>query len=109
MGIDRGVRRHPGHEQRALITFGRVPMFFYLLQFPMAHGLAIIASLVAGKNIDYYFTSPPAFFTEVPPNAGFELGVVYACWVTAVVILYFLCRWYAEVKRRHPGSLLRYL
>jgi uncharacterized membrane protein len=94
---------------RALITFGRVPMFFYLLQFPMAHGLAIIASLVVGKNIDYYFTSPPAFFTQVPPNAGFGLGVVYACWAVAIVILYFLCRWYAGVKRRHPGSLLRYL
>ena len=102
-------KRLDNRPARALITFGRVPMFFYLLQFPMAHALAIVASLVVGKNIDYYFTSPPAFFTQVPPNAGFGLGVVYGCWVIAVVILYFLCRWYAEVKRRHPASLLRYI
>lgn len=94
---------------RALITFGRVPMFFYLLQWPVAHSLAIVVSLAAGKEVGYYFTSPPAFFTEVPPNAGFGLGTVYACWAIAVVILYYVCRWYAEVKRRHPGSLLRYL
>jgi uncharacterized membrane protein len=94
---------------RAVVTFGRVPMFFYLLQWPVAHGLAIAASLIAGKAVDYYFISPPAFFTQVPPNAGFGLGVVYACWAVAIVILFFLCRWYADVKRRHPGSLLRYL
>ena len=34
----------------------------------------------AGKDVGYYFISPPAFFTEAPPNAGFELWVVYACW-----------------------------
>ena len=102
-------RRLDSGPARALITFGRVPMFFYLLQWPVAHGLAIVASLLAGKSIDYYFISPPAFFTQVPPNAGFDLGVVYVCWISAIVILFFLCRWYADIKRRYPGSLLRYL
>jgi hypothetical protein len=59
--------------------------------------------------VGYYFISPPAFFTEAPPNAGFSLGTVYLCWAAVVVVLYFLCRWYADVKRRHPRSLLRYL
>ena len=98
---------HPA--ARALVTFGRVPLFFYLLQWPIAHSLAIVLSLFAGKDVDYYFINPPAFFTDAPPNAGFGLATVYACWAAAVVILYFLCRWYAEVKRRHSRSLLRYL
>jgi uncharacterized membrane protein len=102
-------RRMSGRGARALITFGRVPLFFYLLQWPLAHGLAIAVSLFAGKDVGYYFLSPPAFFTEVPPDAGFELGVVYLCWAVVVLVLYVLCRWYAEVKRRHPRSLLRYL
>jgi uncharacterized membrane protein len=102
-------RRMDNPGARALITFGRVPLFFYLLQWPIAHSLAIVVSVFAGKDVDYYFINPPAFFTDVPPNAGFGLGTVYACWAVAVVILYFLCRWYAEVKRRHPRSLLRYL
>jgi hypothetical protein len=52
--------------------------------------------------------SPPAFFTQIPANAGFELWVVYLCWAAVIVVLYFLCRWYGDVKRRHPRAL-RYL
>lgn len=102
-------RRMTNGAARALVTFGRVPLFFYLLQWPLAHGAAIAVSLFAGKEVGYYFTSPPAFFADVPPNAGFGLGTVYLCWAAVVVVLYFLCRWYANVKRRHPGSVLRYL
>jgi uncharacterized membrane protein len=29
--------------------------------------------------------------------------------VAAILVLYMLCVWYADVKRRHPRSLLRYL
>ncbi len=102
-------RRFAGGVGRALVMFGRVPLFFYLLQWPLAHSVAIAVSLLAGKDVGYYFTSPPAFFTEAPPDAGFELWTVYACWALVVAILYFLCRWYADVKRRHSRSLLRYL
>ena len=94
---------------RALVTFGRVPLFFYLLQWPLAHALAIGVSLLAGKDIAYYFMNPPAFFTAAPPDSGFELWMVYVCWAVVVSVLYVLCSWYAGVKRRHPGSLLRYL
>jgi uncharacterized membrane protein len=94
---------------RALVTFGRVPLFFYLLQWPLAHALAIGISLLAGKDVAYYFMSPPAFFTAAPPDSGFELWTVYVCWVIVVSVLYVLCTWYADVKRRHPASLLRYL
>jgi len=93
---------------RALTMFGRVPLFFYLLQWPLAHMAAIAASLMVGKDVGYYFMSPPAFFTQIPANAGFELWVVYLCWAAVIVVLYFLCRWYGDVKRRHPRAL-RYL
>jgi uncharacterized membrane protein len=102
-------RRMDNRAARALVTFGRVPLFFYLLQWPLAHSLAIVVSLLAGKDIAYYFMNPPAFFTAAPADSGFELWTVYACWAVVVAILYFLCRWYADVKRRHPRTLLRYL
>jgi uncharacterized membrane protein len=102
-------RRMENGAARALVIFGRVPLFFYLLQWPLAHALAIGVSLAAGKGVAYYFMNPPAFFTAVPPDGGFELGTVYLCWAAVVAMLYFLCRWYAGVKRRHPRSLLRYL
>jgi hypothetical protein len=102
-------RRMDNRAARALVTFGRVPLFFYLLQWPLAHSLAIAVSLVAGKDIAYYFLSPPAFFTAAPADSGFELWMVYVCWAVVVAILYFLCRWYADLKGRHPRTLLRYL
>lgn len=102
-------RRLDNRGARALIIFGRVPLFFYLLQWPIAHAVAIAVTLFAGKEVGYYFINPPAFFTDAPPGAGFELGMVYACWALVVAVLYVLCRWYADVKRRHPRSLLRYL
>jgi hypothetical protein len=42
--IDRvGIRGPVG---RALVTFGRVPLFYYLLQWYVIHGLAVLAALV---------------------------------------------------------------
>ena len=94
---------------RALVMFGRVPLFFYLLQWPLAHGAAVAISWAAGKDASYLFRNPPAFLTTAPPDAGFPLWVVYACWATVVFVLYFLCRWFADVKGRSRSPLLRYL
>ncbi|MBI4887512.1 MAG: DUF1624 domain-containing protein [Acidobacteria bacterium] len=102
----RGVRGGAG---RALVMFGRVPLFFYLLQWPLAHAAAVGATRLAGKDTGYLFSSPPAFPATAPPDAGFPLGVVYVCWAAVIVVLFFVCRWFADVKRRNPSPLLRYL
>ena len=103
------MRGGGGPVHRALVTFGRVPLFFYLLQWPLAHLLAVILTVAAGKESAYLFRSPPALFTTAPADAGFPLWAVYACWAIAIAILFVLCRWFAEVKRRHPSAWLRYL
>jgi hypothetical protein len=89
--------------------FGRVPLFFYLFQWPLIHVVALGLTWFAGKDTAYLFRHPPAFFTTAPPDAGFPLGVVYAGWLIVVTALFFLCRWFAEVKRRNPSPILRYL
>lgn len=94
---------------RALVTFGRVPLFFYILQWPLAHGLAILLSLAAGKETGYLFDALPDFYANAPPDAGFSLGVTYLAWATVIAVLYVLCRWYAEVKARSRSVFLRYL
>ena len=94
---------------RALVTFGRVPMFFYLLQWIGSHGVAVLLTLAAGKQAGYLFQSPPAFFTSAPPDAGFSLATTYAAWIAIVVVAYFCCRWYAGVKARRRDWWLSYL
>ena len=90
------------------ITYGRVPLFFYIGQWIVAHTLAIVASAVAGKPTDHLFSNiiiaPPA-----KPGAGFGLVTVYALWILGVLLLYPLCRWYANVKATRRDWWLSYL
>lgn len=90
------------------ITFGRVPMFFYVLQWLTAHSLALIASIVAGKPTDYLFSNL-AFSPPPPPGTGFGLPTVYALWILGVLLLYPLCRWFAGVKARRRDWWLSYI
>jgi hypothetical protein len=85
-----------------LIVFGRVPMFFYLLQWPVAHGLGVLASVVAGKPFAHLIGAP---IGNAPgPDAGFGLGTVYLFWIGGTLLLYPFCKWYATLKgtRRYP-------
>ena len=92
----------------ALITFGRVPLFFYLLQWPTAHGAGYLLSVAANKDVSVFFTDiPPA---SIPATQGFDLWVVYVCWIVGTLLLYPLCRWYAGFKaRRRDLPWLSYL
>ena len=85
-------------------TFGRVPMFFYLLHIPLIHASSLAA--------DYLRNGPrtlgPNMF-EPPANWGFGLPIVYLAWISIVVALYFPCRWFAGVKQRRREAWLSYL
>lgn len=93
---------------RILITFGRVPLFYFILQMFVAHAFGVILNYLAGKPIDYFFANFPDSATA-PPEAGFPLWVVYAAWFTGLVILYPLCVWYGKVKQRRRGFPFSYL
>ncbi len=100
-------RSRRGPVGSALVTFGRVPLFFYLLQWPVAHGIALLLSIAAGKPTGHLFGFPGAH--PVQPGAGFGLGVTYLCWAAGVALLYPLCRWFAGVKQRRNDWWLSYL
>jgi uncharacterized membrane protein len=87
---------------RPLVTFGRVPLFFYVLHLLVLHTAEGLVNLGRFQtfNIDY----PPDL-----PGSGFNLGGVYIAWLTVLFLLYWPCRWYADLKRRHPGGILSYL
>ena len=97
-----------GAWSRPLVTFGRVPLFFYLLQWPLAHASGIVANVVAGRSFDYMFLTPPAIF-NMPWGNGFRLWVVYVCWTCSILVEYPLYRWFAGVKQRRRDLCLSYL
>jgi uncharacterized membrane protein len=96
---------------RALITYGRVPMFFYILQWIWAHVCGMIVSALHGMPLAAHFQSRAETFLGKPaPVFGGTLLDVYVCWALGAIVLYFPCRWYAGVKaRRKDLVLLRYL
>lgn len=102
-------RTKRGPVGRALVTFGRVPLFFYVLQWIAAHLLPIGAGVIAGQTVAYQFLDPMTRFTNPPPDVGFGLEITYLLWILGVVLLYPLCRWFAAVKRRRSDWWLSYL
>ena len=90
------------------VTFGRVPLFFYLLQWFTAHLIAVAVHIVAGKPWRWLLGSLIGVDTP-PPGVGFKLAVVYVCWLAGVLLLYPLCRWFAGVKARRRDWWLSYL
>ncbi len=91
-------------------VFGRVPFFYYLLHIPLIHALALGVSLLRlGEVSPWLFTNHPA--GNPPPPAGYawDLPLLYAVWALAVLILYFPCRWFADLKARRSNWWLRYL
>jgi len=94
----------------ALVTFGRVPFFFYILHIPLIHGMALLVSLVRTGAVDpWLFTNHPMMNPEPPDGYPWRLSQLYLVWAIAVVILYVACRWFAKVKARNKSAWLRYL
>lgn len=98
-----------GTMSRIFITFGRVPLLFYMGQWFTAHGLAIVVSYLAGKPTAWLFMGLLEQPRPNPGNLGFRLWVVYLFWLIGLLLLYPLCRWFAEVKRRRKDWWLSYL
>ena len=93
------------------LTIGRVPLFFFLLHFPLIHLIAVGVSWARWGAIHWMFESPTPdkFPFSPPPGWGFGLPVVYLVWALTVVALYPLCRWYAGVKAKSRNPWLSYL
>ena len=88
-----------------LEVFGRVPLFFYVLHIALAHALAGVVALLAGHGTSVL----TGFFFDFPPTWGYGLPVVYAAWLVVLALLYPLCRWFADLKRRRNDWWLSYL
>ena len=101
-------RERRGAVGRFFVTYGRVPLMYYVLQWVWAHGLAFPAHLLLGKPTDALYilhnNSP-----DVLARAGFSLPVVYLVWMAGVLALYPICARYAELKRRRNDWWLGYL
>ncbi len=93
-----------------LATFGRVPMFYYLLHIPLIHVAACLVSLVREGRVDpWLFGNHPVDPPPLPPGYMWSLPLLYLVWALCVIALYFPCRWYAALRARSRAAWLSYL
>ena len=82
---------------RLLATFGQVPFFYYVVHIYLIHGLAVAAGFAMTGTL----TTTPAI--------GLSLAGIYSVWLLVLVMLYPICRWFAELKERGSGWWWSYL
>ncbi|MBV8317561.1 MAG: hypothetical protein JOZ53_21690, partial [Planctomycetaceae bacterium] len=94
-----------GHLGRPLLIFGQVPLFFYLLQWYVAHLLAVVINAALGRPAPWLLGGAP---WSAPQGYGYSLGVVYLMWIVVLILLYPPCRWFAALKRHRRDAWLSY-
>jgi hypothetical protein len=92
------VENWKGKLHTAVVTIGRVPMFFYIIHVYIIHLLALLAVTLSGLSpklmiIDVFVTLTPGL-----KGYGFSLWVVYAIWILLILGLYPVCKWYWNYK-----------
>jgi uncharacterized membrane protein len=102
------AERARGRLADVFATFGRVPMFYYLLHIPLIHISALIMTMIreGGVHPEWYASAP---FAQVPEGNRWNLPLLYLVFVIDVLLLYFPCRWYANAKARRPQGWMSYI
>jgi len=95
------AERYPG---RVFLTFGRVPLFFYVLHLYLLQLGAIV--YMYARYGERAFTFGP---NNLPADGYIGLAPVYLAWACVVAALYPVCRWFATVKARRREWWLAYL
>jgi len=88
-----------------VIVFGKVPFFYYIFHFFLAHIAAIVVGVFQGFAFSDFLVGPWQF----PEGFGLGLPGVYLITIMIVSALYPVCNWYANLKKRTKNPLLTYL
>jgi uncharacterized membrane protein len=100
------LEKWTGYVGQFFLTFGRVPFFYYIIHFYIGHTMGIIYNgLMYGKWDILIFADPKTWPENYVPN----LAVAYGFWIVLTVMMYFLCQWFGEVKKRRNDWWLKYL
>jgi hypothetical protein len=92
-----------------ITVYGRVPFLYYILHFFILHLLTMLAFLSRGHSFAEGMAGSGIPLKFVVPGEGFSLGVVYLIWISVVIALYPVCKWFSNYKKNHRDWWLSYL
>jgi uncharacterized membrane protein len=99
-------------ESNLLLTYGRTPLFYFVVHFFWIHIILVVATWFRYGNAPFLLLPLPSMGGPrklFPPDFGYGLWVVYAVWALVVVTMYPACRWFARLKSRRRDWWLTYL
>ena len=99
------AERLRGGIRDVLVTFGRVPLAFYVAHLYLIHAGVIVLGIAQGFAAQQFLTQ----YRYFPKGYGVSLSGVYLIWIAVVAILYPFCRWVASVKARRTDWWLSYV
>lgn len=83
-------------------TYGRVAFFYYILHIYLIHLIATICFFANGHSLQDAFSSIQNLpFLFLIPGEGYNLLIVYLIWLSVIILLYPLCKWYDDYKSNH--------
>jgi uncharacterized membrane protein len=97
------LERVPARSWQPIVTFGRVPLFFYVVHlYLLRFSSAPLAYARFGSGA---FAPPPGH----AGSPGYPLWTAYVALTLAILLLYPLCRWFARKKAESRSPWLSYL
>jgi uncharacterized membrane protein len=87
-----------------VITFGRVPLFYYVAHIYLIHALAVAYAWTVWGEASWLLGAPGG----KPAGYGLSLPGIYAVAIFIVLTLHPLCRWFMTMKQTRTGWWWRY-
>jgi hypothetical protein len=75
----------------SLLSFGRAPLFFYVLHLWVIHLLALACAIFLDWPTSYLIWQTPSPNLTPPEGYGFPLWGVFLAWLVVLFVLYPLC------------------
>jgi len=90
---------------RWMVTFGKVPFFFYIIHLYLIHLVAIAIGAWQGNDLLVILNG----YWTYPATHGINLFATYLVWLVVVIALYFPCRAFMNLKLKRNDWWLKYL
>ena len=95
---------------RIITVYGRVPFLYYVVHFYILHLISAVLYLQRGHTLKQGLAGIPNFpFRFMASGEGYSLGLTYLIWLSVVIALYPVCKWFGRYKQIHKSTWLSYL
>lgn len=94
---------------RLLTTYGKVPLFYFIVHFYLIHFITLLILFIQGFNWSQLNFAIGTFGRPKDMVSGLPLWSIYLIWIMVVLVMYFPCKWFGQYKARHQSWWIKYL